>query len=74
MGHRHAILDDDWARIKDLLPGQPGQHGKFAKDNRLFVDAVLWVVRTGAPWSDLPDRFGVAGVAVHGLDCVLKAG
>ena len=32
MRHRHAISDDDWARIKDLLPGQPGQHGKIAKD------------------------------------------
>src|SRR4051812_31735472 len=58
MRHRHAISDDDWARIKDLLPGQPGQHGKVAKDNRTFVDAVLWVARTGAPWRDLPERFG----------------
>ena len=58
MLHRHAISDDDWARIKDLLPGQPGQHGKVAKDNRLFIDAVLWIARTGAPWRDLPERFG----------------
>ena len=58
MRHRHAISDDDWARIKDLLPGQPGQHGKVAKDNRLFLDAVLWIARTGAPWRDLPERFG----------------
>jgi len=58
MPHRHAISDDDWARIKDLLPGQPGQHGKVAKDNRLFIDAVLWIAKTGAPWRDLPERFG----------------
>ena len=58
MRHRHAISDEDWNRIKDLLPGQPGQHGKVAKDNRLFVDAVLWIARTGAPWRDLPERFG----------------
>jgi transposase len=58
MRQRHAISDDDWARIKDLLPGQPGQHGKVAKDNRLFLDAVLWIARTGAPWRDLPERFG----------------
>src|SRR4029077_11672580 len=45
-------------RIKDLLPGQPGQHGKVAKDNCLFLDAVLWIARTGAPWRDLPERFG----------------
>ena len=58
MRHRHAISDDDWARIKDLLPGQRGQHGKVAKDNRTFVDAVLWVARTGAAWRDLPERLG----------------
>ena len=58
MRHRHAISDDDRARIQDLLPGQPGQHGKVAKDNRLFVDAVLRIARTGAPWRDLPERFG----------------
>jgi transposase len=55
---RHAIADADWNRIEDLLPGRPGQHGKAAKDNRLFIDAVLWVAKTGAPWRDLPERFG----------------
>jgi transposase len=58
MRHRHAISDADWDRIKDLLPGRPGQHGGVAKDNRLFIDAVLWIARTGAPWRDLPERFG----------------
>src|ERR1700758_4383108 len=56
--HRHAIRDEDWNRIKDLLPGQAGQPGVTAKDNRLFLDAVLWIARTGAPWRDLPERFG----------------
>jgi transposase len=55
---RHAISDANWDRIKDLLPGRPGLHGKVAKDNRLFVDAVLWIAKTGAPWRDLPERFG----------------
>lgn len=55
---RHAISDADWERIKDLLPGRPGQTGWLAKDNRLFVDAVLWIAKTGAPWRDLPERFG----------------
>jgi transposase len=58
MRHRHAISDEDWTRIEGLLPGQPGRHGKVAKDNRLFVDAVLWIARTGAPWRDLPVWFG----------------
>ena len=55
---RHAISDADWDRIKDLLPGRPGQTGWLAKDNRLFLDAVLWIAKTGAPWRDLPERFG----------------
>ena len=55
---RHAICDADWDRIRHLLPGQPGQPGQVARDNRLFVDAVLWVAKTGAPWRDLPERFG----------------
>lgn len=55
---RHAISDADWDRIKHLLPGQPGQHGGLAEDNRRFIDAVLWVARTGAAWEDLPERLG----------------
>jgi transposase len=58
MQHRHAIRDDDWDRIKDLLPGRPGQPGVPAKDNRRFINAVLWIAKTGAPWRDLPERFG----------------
>jgi transposase len=55
---RHEIKDADWERIRDLLPGQAGQPGVTAKDNRLFVNAVLWIAKTGAPWRDLPERFG----------------
>lgn len=55
---RHGIKDEDWERIKDLLPGQAGQPGVTAKDNRLFIDAVLWIAKTSAPWRDLPEQFG----------------
>jgi len=58
MQHRHAISDAHWERIKDLLPGKPCDPGVTAKDNRLFIDAVLWIAKTGAPWRDLPQRFG----------------
>ncbi len=58
MLHRHAISDADWVRIENLLPGRPGEPGWLAVDNRLFVNAVLWIARTGAPWRDLPERFG----------------
>ena len=58
MPPRHAISDDNWERIKDLLPGRPGQPGWLATDNRRFLNAVLWIAKTGAPWRDLPTRFG----------------
>ena len=58
MRHRHAISDDGWERVRALLPGQPGDPGVTARDNRLFLDAVLWIAKTGAPWRDLPERLG----------------
>jgi transposase len=58
---RHEIADDRWERIKDILPGQPTDPGVTAGENRLFINAVLWIAKTGAPWRDLPDRFGLWG-------------
>jgi transposase len=55
---RHEIADEDWDRIEDFLPGRAGDPGVTARDNRLFVNAVLWIAKTGAPWRDLPERFG----------------
>lgn len=55
---RHEIKDDQWERIKGLLPGKAGDPGVTAKDNRLFINAILWIGKTGAPWRDLPERFG----------------
>jgi transposase len=55
---RYALSDAHWEHIKDLLPGQAGQPGARARDNRLFVDAVLCRYRAGIPWRDLPERFG----------------
>lgn len=54
----YAISDERWARLAPLLPGKPSDPGRTARDNRLFIDAVLWVAKTGAPWPALPDRFG----------------
>src|SRR3989449_5148991 len=55
---RYGLRDDQWERIKDFLPGSEGHVGGTAKDNRLFVEAVLYRYRTGCPWRDLPERFG----------------
>jgi transposase len=71
---RHAISDADWDRIKHLLPGRPGQHGGVAEDNRRFIDAVLYVARTGIPWEDLPTRFGKHNSAWRRFDRWAKKG
>ena len=55
---RRVLRDDQWERIKDLLPGKASDRGATAKDNRLFLEAVLWIARTGAPWRDLPAELG----------------
>src|SRR5881227_2553230 len=55
---RYALRDDQWDRIKDILPGREGHVGVTAKDNRLFVEAVIYRFRAGIPWRDLPERFG----------------
>ena len=55
---RYELADEAWERIEHLLPGRPGSPGTTGHDNRTFVNAVLWVARTGAPWRDLPERFG----------------
>ena len=58
MSPRVVLRDEQWERIKDLLPGRTGSRGRTARDNRLFIEAVLYKYRTGIPWRDLPDYFG----------------
>ena len=56
---RYGLRDDQFARIENLLPGRPGTVGRSSElGNRLFVEAVIWKFRSGAPWRDLPERFG----------------
>ena len=74
MGYRHEISDADWARVEHLLPGRPGQHGGLARDNRRFVDALLWIARTGAPWRDLPAELGHWNSQWRRFDRWAKAG
>ena len=58
MTSRYGLREDQWNKIRDLLPGREGAVGVTARDNRLFVEAVLRIGRTGAPWRDLPKAFG----------------
>jgi transposase len=66
---RHELTDAQWDKIKDLLPGKAGDPGRTAADNRLFVDAaVVFVLKTGIPWADLPGRYGKADTVYKRFD------
>ena len=58
MAKRYELSNEQWRRIEHLLPGKNGDPGRTGDDNRRFVNAVLWVLRSGARWSDLPERYG----------------
>ena len=58
MKRRHELSDEQWSQIEPHVPGREGDPGRTGEDNRLFLNAVLWIARTGAPWRDLPERFG----------------
>ena len=64
---RYALRDDQWERIEDISAGARGHVGVTAKDNRLFVEAVLYRYRAGIPWRDLPERFGDRGKDSHAV-------
>jgi transposase len=55
---RFVVSDAVWEKVASLLPGKASDAGVTAKDNRRFLEAVLWRVRTGSPWRDLPSGFG----------------
>ena len=61
---RAVFRDDQWDRIEGFLPGKPIDCGVTARNNHLFVEAVLWIIRTGSPWRDLPDDVG------HWVECM----
>jgi transposase len=58
MTRRHELTDTQWAAIRDRIPGKAGDPGRCGDDNRTFVNAVVYVAKTGIPWRDLPERFG----------------
>ena len=56
--NRLVLSDAAWERMAPLIIGRPDQKGSTGRDNRMFVEGVLWIVRTGSPWRDLPEVFG----------------
>jgi transposase len=58
MTSRYELSEAQWNRIQDLLPGRKESVGRTAADNRVFINGVLWALRSGARWSDLPERYG----------------
>jgi transposase len=55
---RHELTDDQWERLSPLLPPQRPRTGRPANDHRTILNGILWILRTGAPWRDLPERYG----------------
>lgn len=55
---RHELSDEQYSKIENLLPGRVESPGATAKDNRQFLNGVIWIFKTGAPWRDLPSRYG----------------
>jgi transposase len=55
---RYELSEDQWLKIRELLPGKATDPGRTGSDNRTFVNGVLWILRSGARWQDLPERYG----------------
>ena len=55
---RRWLRNDQWQRLEPMLPGKAADPGRSGENNRLFIEAVLWIARTGSPWRDLPAEFG----------------
>jgi transposase len=59
--HRGDLTDEQWTRLAPLLPPQKPQTGRPNEDHRRIINGILWILRTGAPWDDLPSRYGTRG-------------
>lgn len=72
--NNEELRDDQWARIKPLCPGTKGNMGRRGSDTRLFINALLWLARSGGRWKDLPERFGKAGSVKGRYYCWVACG
>ena len=65
---RYTLTDEQWRRLSPLLPLQRPRTGRPNHDHRTVLNGILWVLRTGAPWGDLPDRYGPVGTVSSRFD------
>ena len=72
MARRHELTDAEWALVKDLFPAQ-GRGGRWA-DHRTTLNGVFWRLRTGAPWRDLPERYGPWQTVYHRFNALRRSG
>ena len=72
--HRYELSDPQWDRIAPLFPTHPGEPGRPSHDQRALVDGILWILHTGAPWRDLPERYGPWKTVFHRFNAWRKDG
>jgi transposase len=58
MGVRYFIDDEMWSKLEPLLPQKTTKRGRPCEDTRRILEGIIWVIRTGAPWRDMPEEFG----------------
>ena len=74
MTSRYELTAAQWRKIESILPGKAGDRGRTAADNRMFVNGVMWVLRSGAHWKHLPERYGNWKTCINGLPAGPKRG
>lgn len=71
---RHELTDEQWEKLEPLLPPQKPPTGRPSKDHRTVINGILWIIKTGAPWEDLPERYGSSKTVSSRLYRWRKAG
>src|SRR5262252_3935526 len=72
--NRHELTNSQWERLQPLLPPQKPKTGRPAAEHRRLLNGILWLLRTGAPWRDLPERYGPWGTVASRFYRWCKAG
>src|SRR3954470_18036363 len=71
---RHELSDSQWELLSPFFPPRPRRRGGQWKDNRTILDGVFWRLNTGAPWRDLPERYGKWQTVYHRFNALRKSG